>query len=58
VSEIIELHMKKRLSNNRTLVDITVVRPLQPGESFRSRGTRHQLCQKICRELRGYLMIG
>jgi serine/threonine-protein kinase len=47
-----ELHMAKKQSGTRSMVDIKVIRP-QPHH-----GANNPFCDQICRELRAYLMVG
>ncbi|HZZ82041.1 MAG TPA: serine/threonine-protein kinase [Gemmataceae bacterium] len=49
----IELHMSKKQSGTRSLVDITLVRPHPT-----SHAGQKQFCEEVCRELRAYLMVG
>jgi hypothetical protein len=44
-----EVHMAKKQTGTRNLVDITVVQ---------ARPSQRQFCEQICRELRAYLMVG
>jgi serine/threonine-protein kinase len=54
----LELHMAKKQIGQRSLVDITVVRPDCVAESMGSAKINQEFCAKICRELRAYLMVG
>jgi serine/threonine-protein kinase len=47
----LELHMTRKQAGTRCLVEITVVWP-RPNQTHRS------FCERICRELRAYLMVG
>jgi serine/threonine protein kinase len=57
-AETIELYLRKKPSNGRSLVDIAVVRPEPDIEPKRRKEAGEALCRKVCRELRAYLMIG
>ncbi len=56
--ETIELHLHKKPAAGRSVVDIVLVRPPPPGESYRAREAGLDHCRKVSRELRAYLMIG
>jgi serine/threonine-protein kinase len=47
----LELHMAKKQTGTRSLVDIKVVQPMAMQK-------QRQFCEQICRELRAYLMVG
>jgi serine/threonine-protein kinase len=55
--ETIELHLQKKPSSGRSLVDIAVVRPKTRAESRQARAAGSERCRATCRELRAYLMI-
>jgi hypothetical protein len=55
---LIELHLKKKTTGTRAMVEIIVVRPPRPGESRAQREERAKKCKRVCTELRAYLMIG
>jgi serine/threonine protein kinase len=54
----LELHMTKKLSGGRSLVDITVVRPHSLNEAIEQAKVHKHFCDQVCRELRAYLMVG
>jgi eukaryotic-like serine/threonine-protein kinase len=47
----LELHMAKKQTGTRSLVEIKVVQPMAMQK-------QRQFCEQICRELRAYLMVG
>jgi hypothetical protein len=53
----LELHMAKHEDAQRSLVEITVVRPDALNESPEQAKIRQEFCEQICRELRAYLMV-
>jgi hypothetical protein len=59
---LLELLMEKKQVGGRDLVEITVVLPQDPdaiiSRSAREHMMRHGFGERICRELRAYLMIG
>ena len=54
----LDMFMKKKQVGSRSLVDITVVRPIGPGDSMERVRAQKQFCDQISRELRAYLMAG
>jgi serine/threonine-protein kinase len=54
----LDLHMKKKQVGPRNLVEITVVRDAKHIESREAARERQGYAERICKELRAYLMIG
>jgi serine/threonine protein kinase len=52
------LHMKKKEQGQRSLVEITVALRSEGGEGPEEKQMRAGFTQRLCRELRAYLMIG
>ena len=55
---MIELHMEKKQIGTRSLVELSVARQRTRSESRPEADACRQLCEKVCHELRAYLMIG
>jgi hypothetical protein len=54
----LDLHMEKRDQGNRSMVEISVILERNPNDSRSQAEMRIGFGQRICRELRAYLMIG
>ena len=54
----LELHMAKKQVGLRSLVDITMVRTHSLRETIEQAKVNGPFCERVCRELRAYLMVG